>query len=90
MLLLYFGEKNEHNCGQGDVCLSSHSSGIKQGVFDEISRVIEETLKEKDMTTTALMENLESYDRENVTKVLSYLLAEEIIHQKNGILAVPK
>ena len=90
MLLLYFGEKNEHNCGQCDVCLSSHSSGIKQVVFDDISRAIEEVLKEKNMTTAELMENLESYDRENVTKVLSYLLAEEIIHQKNGILSVPK
>ena len=90
MLLLYFGEKNEHNCRQCDVCLSSHSSGIRQGVFDEISRAIEEALKEKDMTTSALMEKLESYDKENVTKVLSYLLAEEIIHQKNGMLSLPK
>lgn len=90
MLLLYFGEKNKHNCGQCDVCLSSHSSGIRQGVFDEISRSIEEALKEKDMTTSALMEKLESYDKENVTKVLSYLLAEEIIHQKSGMLSLPK
>lgn len=33
MLLRYFGEKNEHNCGQCDVCLNKHHSGINRGNF---------------------------------------------------------
>ena len=90
MLLLYFGEKNEHNCGQCDICLAAHSSGIKQGVFDEISKQIENILKEKDMPVADLIDKLDKDDKDTVANIISYLLAEEILYQKNGILSLSK
>lgn len=90
MLLLYFGEKNRHNCGQCDVCLSSHTSGLRQGVFEEIQNKTINILSDKKMTSSQLVSRLleenDLWTREDVTKVVSYLLAEEIVHQKDGIL----
>ena len=92
MLLLYFGEKNQHNCGQCDVCLSSHSSGLKQGAFDEISNRITEILSERKCTSaqlvSALMESDDSWTREHIVKVVSFLMSEEIVHQKDGLLFI--
>ena len=87
MLLRYFGEKNEHNCGQCDVCLNNHHSGIKQGEFQELEQQIKQLLQAGAMPASELLNQLNS-NREKAEKVLSYLLSEEIIQLKNGILSV--
>jgi len=85
MLLHYFDEKNEHNCGQCDVCLQHHHSGLKQSQFDEISHQILALLKTSPFSPQELKTQIQAPE-EQVTKVIAYLLSEEIIHQENGRL----
>ena len=85
MLLRYFGEKNEHNCGQCDTCLQKHSTGLKQGDFQELKEWILQTLKSNPCPVAELVSQ-KYEDKEKVQQVISFLLSEEIIQIKDGIL----
>ena len=85
MLLHYFGEKNKHNCGQCDVCLKKHPSGLKQSEFSHLQELILDILSDGEHPTHTIAKQLNA-NQEKVQEVITFLLSEEIIHQKNGIL----
>lgn len=86
-LLHYFGEKDGHNCKQCDVCLSNHDSGLKTGEFQELEQQIHQALTEKPLSAEALFTHIDG-QQEKKEKALYYLIKEEIIHLKEGILSL--
>lgn len=85
MLLRYFGEKNEHNCGQCDVSLQQHQSGLKSGEFESISQQLQALLKENPLSLQEIKDKMQVPEN-HLMKVVSYLVSEEIIRQENGYL----
>lgn len=85
MLLYYFGERNEHNCGQCDVCITRHKSHKQTEDLQGMIQKILSLLNEGPLSVHEVADKL--YDQKELAmQALSYLQAEEKVMQKSGKL----
>lgn len=90
MLLRYFGEKNEHNCGVCDTCISLRNKDTAKDVSSkELIEQIYRILSVRPLTPATLSEEL-TVNKDVLTDVLHQLLEEEKIIAVDGMLQIKK
>lgn len=91
MLLDYFGERNEHNCGQCDTCISlrSKSKASEQPDRETLCAKVCEILSCESLTPAGLLKQL-PMDKELLTEILHRLSDEGKIIAVDGILQIKK
>jgi ATP-dependent DNA helicase RecQ len=91
MLLRYFDEKNYHECGQCDVCLSRQTEGkeLTQSAFDALKEVILQILSQQPLSPSEIARQIEETDREILGDALQYLIDEGELTIKEGLVSIP-
>ena len=86
-LLRYFGEENEHDCHQCDVCLSHRAEGmVSESQFNNAAGQILKLLDDHQPHAITELRDIQ-LPTDKLDAALEYLLKEEYIRQEDGLLS---
>ena len=87
LLLEYFGEKDTHDCGQCDVCLSNQVQTIASQQSPDARQAILQLLNDGQRHHPCELHSL-PFPTEAIDAALRYLLSEEHIHMTDGFISL--
>ena len=86
-LLRYFGERNSHDCGQCDVCLSYNKTLTNKERIAEAQQQILALLADGQQHHVTQLRSI-PLPYEQIAAALDYLMLEEYIYQDAGFLTL--
>ncbi|WP_298072648.1 ATP-dependent DNA helicase RecQ [uncultured Bacteroides sp.] len=89
MLLHYFGEQNEHDCGQCDTCLRLRHKTTTDRTADDLSERILHCLDGHPLTPAALADRL-LVEKDLLTETLRRMMDDKQIFARHGMLQIRK
>ena len=85
LLLRYFGEKRSTDCGQCDVCITHNGHHAKPEDIADAKKSILDLLSDGCRHLATEINKIRT-DREVLKETLEYLISEEIIHTRDGMI----
>lgn len=87
MLLSYFGEKSDHDCGMCDVCLARRNTLTSESAIDETQAEIMSMLADKHRHHITELHSIRR-PYEQIDAAITALLHEEIVYQQDGMIFI--
>jgi ATP-dependent DNA helicase RecQ len=88
-LLRYFGERNDHDCGQCDVCLSYSRTLTNEEKREEAQQQILSLLADRQPHHVTQLRSI-PLPYEQIDAALEYLMLEEFLYMEDGYLTLAR